>query len=65
MHGALLTIDRIAAFDSDSDDKAKETPSKQKQTKKSAGTETASADGDENTSGVKEEVLSDDADGTT
>ena len=64
MHGALLTIDQIAAMDSDDDVEAKETPSKQKQTQKSVGTETGSADGYEDYSGVKEEALSDDADGT-
>ena len=65
MCGALLTTHRLAAMESDGEDGAEDTPSKQKQTKKSAGTETGSADGDESISGVKEEDLGDDADSTT
>ena len=41
------------------------TQSKQKQTKKSAGAEAATTDGDEEASTVKEEALDGDADGTT
>jgi hypothetical protein len=59
MRGALLTIDQIAAMDSDEEDGAENTPSKQKQTKKSAGTETESADGGEDISPVKEGALDD------
>ena len=53
MHGNLLTMYRIAAMDSGGEDDAEGTPSKQKQAKKDADTET-----------VKEEALDDDADGT-
>jgi hypothetical protein len=61
MRGALLTIHHIAALDSDGEDGAEDTPSKQKQkqTKKSAGTETESADGGEDMDEVKEEALGD------
>jgi hypothetical protein len=51
----------IAAMDSDGEDEAKDTPSKQKQKKQSAGTETDGADGDEDASTVKEEALGDGA----
>lgn len=47
-------------MDSDGEDGVKDTPSKQKQ-KKSAGTETEGADGDEDASTVKKEALGEDA----
>lgn len=56
---------QIAAMDSDREDGAEDTPSKQKQKKKNTGTETDSADGGEDTSTVKEAALNGDADGTT
>lgn len=56
---------QIAAMDSDGEDGAEDTPSKQKQKKKSAGTETDSAGGGEDTSTVKEEALNGDGDGST
>jgi hypothetical protein len=57
---------QIAAMDSDGEGDAKDTPSKQKQTRKNAGAETESAgDGGEDMSPVKDEALGDDADGTT
>ena len=59
MYGALLTLYQIAAIESDEEDGAEDTPSKQKQKKKSAGTETGSADGSDDMSTVKEEVLGD------
>jgi hypothetical protein len=61
MYGALLTMCSIAAMDSDGEDEAKDTSSKQKQ-KKSAGTESDGADGDKDASTVKEEALGDEAD---
>ena len=57
MHGTSLTIFQLAAMESDGEDGAEDTPSKQKQTKKSTGTETESADGGEDMSPVKEEAL--------
>jgi len=62
MYKDLLTMYRIAAMNSEGEDG---TPSKQKQKKKSAGTETDSADGGEGTETVKEEAMDGDADGTT
>ena len=58
MHGAVLTIHQIAAMDSDGNDGAGDTPSKQKQTKQRA-------DGSEDASTVKKEALDRDADGST
>jgi hypothetical protein len=51
-------------MDSDGEDEAKDTPSKQTQKKKIAGAEGDGADGDEDASTVKEEALGDEADGT-
>lgn len=64
MYVALLTMCSIAAMDSDGEDEAEYTPSKQKQKKKIAGAEGDAADGDEDASTVKEEALGDEADGT-
>lgn len=64
MYVALLTLCSIAAMDSDGEDEAKDTPSKQTQKKKIAGAEGDGADGDEDASTVKEEALGDEADGT-
>lgn len=63
MYVALLTLCSIAAMDSDGEDEAKDTPSKQTQ-KKIAGAESDGVDGDEDASTVKEEALGDEADGT-
>ena len=46
-------------MDSDGDDGAEDTPSKQKQTKKGIRMETESADGGEDMETVKEEALGD------